>query len=245
MTPIRALPLLALALVACGKTPASQQDLNSLDAELTASGAGNARDPALTAALADQIMVDPQLAQSSNGNAVRPPPRPDSGAVPPDGVATRIDPTDPATLKHAPAASGDCPECKAARGALTLGALAERQANPNAAACAAAIGYGAGWASRLPADLPLYPDARLSEAAGADRNGCRLRVVSFASNAPVDRLIDYYYTRATNAGYSAGHRTDGAQHVLGGTRGEDAYVVYVTARKGGGSDVDLVSNAGT
>jgi hypothetical protein len=33
--------------------------------------------------------------------------------------------------------------------------------------------------------------------------------------------------------------------VLGGTRGEDAYVVYVTARKGGGSDVDLVSNAGT
>ena len=244
MTLIRSLPLLALALVACGKTPASQQDLNSLDAELTASEAGNVRDPALTAALADQIMVDPQLAQSSNGNAVRPPPRPDSGAVPPDGIANRSDPTDPATLKHAPAASGTCPECQAAKGALTLGALAERQTNPGAAACAAAIGYGAGWASRLPADLPLYPDARLAEAAGADRNGCRLRVVSFASNAAVDRLIDYYYTKATAAGYSAGHRTDGAQHVLGGTRGNDAYVVYVTAHKGGGSDVDIVSNAG-
>lgn len=243
MTMIRALPLLALALVACGKTPAAQQDLNSLDAELT-NGASNARDPALTAALADQIMVDPTLAQSSNGNAVRPPPRPVSGAVPPDGVAARTDPTDPATLKKAPAASNDCPECKAAKGALTLGALAERQANRRTAACADAIGYSAGWANRLPADLPLYPDARLSEAAGADQNGCRLRVVSFVSSANVDRLIDFYYTKANAAGYSAGHRTDGAQHVLGGIRGEDAYVVYVTARKGGGSDVDLVSNAG-
>ncbi|MFH7218159.1 hypothetical protein ACHWGM_28060 [Klebsiella pneumoniae] len=46
------------------------------------------------------------------------------------------------------------------------------------------------------------------------------------------------------AGYSAGHSTDGKQHVLGGVRGNDAYVVYVTARAGGGSDVDLVSNAG-
>ncbi|TXC71791.1 hypothetical protein FSB78_13140 [Sphingomonas ginsenosidivorax] len=243
MKPIRAIPLLALALIACDKAPAGQ-DLNSLDAELTASNTGNARDPALTAALADQIMVDPTLAQSSNGNAVRPPPRPASGAVPPDGVAPRTDPTDPATLKKAPAPSGDCPECKAAKGALTLGALAERQANRRTAACAGAIGYSAGWANRLPADLPLYPDARLAEAAGADQDGCRLRVVSFASAATVDRLIDFYYTRATKAGYSTGHRTDGAQHVLGGTRGEDAYVVYVTARSGGGSEVDLVSNAG-
>jgi hypothetical protein len=243
MTVIRTLPLLALALVACGRAPDGQQDLNSLDAELT-NATGNARDPALTAALADQIMVDPQLAQSSNGNAVRPPPRPDSGAVAPDGVATRTDPTDPATLKKAPAADGNCPECQAAKGALTLGALAERQANARSAACAAAIGYSAGWANRLPAALPLYPDARLSEAAGADRNGCRLRVVSFTSNAGVDRLIDYYYTKATAAGYSAGHRTDGTQHVLGGTHGDDAYVVYVSARAGGGSEVDLVSNAG-
>ena len=248
MTSIRALRIsllaLPLALMACDKTPAGQQDLNSLDAELTATGTGNVRDPALTAALADQIMVDPTLAQSSNGNAVRPPPRPDSGAVPPDGVAARLDQTDPASLKHAPEANADCPECKAAKGALTLGALAERQANARTAACAATLGYGAGWANRLPADLPLYPDARLSEAAGADSNGCRLRVVSFASNAAVGRLIDYYYTKATGAGYSAGHRTDGAQHVLGGTRGEEAYVVYVSARPGGGSDVDLVSNAG-
>jgi hypothetical protein len=65
------------------------------------------------------------------------------------------------------------------------------------------------------------------------------------SGAGVDRVIDFYYTRATAAGYSADHEAEGAQHVLAGTRGDDAYVVYVTPRSGGGTSVDLVANAGT
>ncbi|HXH14889.1 MAG TPA: hypothetical protein VNJ10_02025 [Sphingomonas sp.] len=232
--------LIALALTACGKPADDQQNLNSLDAELT----NATRDPALAASLGGQIMVDPRLAQSSNTDAVRPPPRPETGAVPADDVGLGKDPVDPATLKRAPAASNDCPECKSADGALTLGALAERQKTPDAGLCAKRIGYSAGWANRLPADLPLYPGARLTEAAGADQDGCRLRVVSFSSSAGMQKMLDYYYTRASAAGYSAGHSTDGRQHVLGGVRGRDAYVVYVTARNGGGSDVDMVSNAG-
>jgi hypothetical protein len=235
-----ALVLLPFALAACGQASTDQQDLASLDAELTN---GAVRDPALAGAIDGQIMVDPRLAQSSNVDAVRPPPRADDGAVPPDALA-RVDSVDPRTLKRVPAASNDCPECKSADGALTLGALAERQKTPDAAACARAIGYSAGWANRLPADLPLYPDARVAEAAGADRGGCRLRVVSFSSGAAVQKMLDYYFTKASAAGYSAGHSSDGRQHVLGGVRGNDAYVVYVTARRGGGSDVDLVSNAG-
>jgi len=232
--------LLPLALAGCQK-PADQQDLASLDAELTN---GNAGDPALNAALAGQIMVDPALAQSSNDDVIRPPTRPADGAMPPEDMARRADTVDPKTLKRAPAASPDCPSCRTADTALTLGVLAERQATPNAALCARSIGYSATWATRLPADLPLYPDARLAEAAGSDRGGCRLRVVSFSSGAPVQKMLDYYYTRASDAGYSAGHSSDGRQHVLGGVRGADAYVVYVAPRRGGGSDVDLVSNAG-
>ncbi|BCA62583.1 hypothetical protein HMP09_1817 [Sphingomonas sp. HMP9] len=239
--PLRpALVLLSLALASCGRSSTDQQDLNSLDAELTN---GAVRDPALTSSLGGQIMVDPRLAQSSNTDAVRPAPRPDNGAAPPEGPL-QADPVDARTLRRAPAASNDCPECKSADGALTLGALAARQKTPDAGVCAQKIGYSAGWADRLPADLPLYPAARLTEAAGADQDGCRLRVVSFASAAPMQKMLDYYYTRATAAGYSAGHSTDGRQHVLGGVRGNDAYVVYVTARAGGGSDVDMVSNAG-
>jgi hypothetical protein len=66
----------------------------------------------MTAALGSQIMVDPRLAQSSNTDAVRPPTRPESGAVPDSALAA--DPVDAKTLKRAPAASNDCPECKAA-----------------------------------------------------------------------------------------------------------------------------------
>ena len=231
-----------LLLAACGEAPQSQQqDLEALDRELSdVNSAGNARDPAVADALAGQIMVDPNLAQSSNANAVRPASRPDSGAVPVD--IARPDPVDPATLKRAPAAAGDCPQCRAKPQAFTLAALAGQQ--PSAKACAT-VSYSAGWANRLPADLPLYPDARVVEAAGNAQGTCRLRVVSFASSAAPAKLIDWYYTRATAARYSAEHRTDGAMRVLGGSRGADAYIVYVAPRPGGGSDVDLVSNAGT
>ncbi|KQS49547.1 hypothetical protein ASG20_11200 [Sphingomonas sp. Leaf198] len=238
--PLRpALILLPLALAACGGSSTDQQDLNSLDAELT----NGTRDPAVGESLGAQIMVDPRLAQSANTGGTRPQQQTGPGAVPAD-VALQKDPVDPAMLKRAPAASNDCPECKSADGALTLGALAERQKTPDAGVCARKISYSAGWANRLPAALPLYPAARLTEAAGADRDGCRLRLVSFASAAPMQKMLDWYFTKASAAGYSAGHSTDGKQHVLGGVRGNDAYVVYVTARAGGGSDVDLVSNAG-
>ncbi|WP_052149362.1 hypothetical protein [Sphingomonas sp. Ant20] len=54
---------LPLALIACGEPAVDQQDPTSLEAALSN---GNAGDPALNAALAGQIMVDPTLTQSSN-----------------------------------------------------------------------------------------------------------------------------------------------------------------------------------
>lgn len=232
----------ALALAGCGRAPEQPQGLDQLDRELTDNALANERDPAVASALRDQIMVDPALTQQSNANAVRPPPRPDPHAVPPEGIGAKPDGVDPASLKPAPAAKTDCPECRAAKGALTLGALAERQRAPDTAGCAGRVQYSATWSTRLPAGLPLYPDARVAEAAGTDAGGCRLRIVSFASNAPPSRIIDWYYGRATAAGYSGEHKTDGAMEVLGGTRGNDAYLVYVTKRTSG-SDVDLVVNA--
>lgn len=242
MTRARTMLLASLALAACGETPSTERDLESLDRELAAP-ATPARDPAIGTALADQIIVDPALTQGSNANAIRPPARPDSGATPPVDIAAIPDRVDAATLRRAPAPSGDCPECRAATGALTLGALAGTR--PQTARCAPDVGYSATWSNRLPADLPLYPDARVVEAAGSDRDGCALRVVNFATPAALGKVIDWYYTRAAAAGYSAGHRTEGAQHVLAGVRGAAAYIVYVSPRAGGGTEVDLVVNTGT
>ena len=100
---------------------------------------------------------------------------------------------------------------------------------------------------RLPADLPLYPDARVTEAAGTQASGCALRAVSFASSASLQTVLDWYYTRVTSAGYSAEHQADGGEHVLGGTRDRDngAFALFLTSRKDGGTDVDLVANNGS
>lgn len=94
------------------------------------------------------------------------------------------------------------------------------------------------------AGLCPYPGSRVAEAAGNDANGCGFRIVSLRTAAPAAKVIDYYYTRASGAGYSAEHKLDGAQHVLGGTRGQAAYMVYATAGPGGGTDIDLVVKGG-
>ena len=244
---------LTLAVAACGPRANDDRNLDSLDNELVDAGsASNARDPALMAALQDQIMVDPSLAQQSNTDTVRPPTQPYSGAVPPDGIAQ---PTGASTgtgtsvaLKAAPPPAGNgCPGCKARTESLTLGALASRQPDRRTRSCAGALRYSAGWAEHLPADLPLYPGARLIEAAGANTAACRVRAVSFSTNATPQVVIDWYYSRATASGYSAEHQADGRAHVLGGTRDSDggAYALFITARRDGGTDVDLLANNGS
>lgn len=248
---------LALPVAACGQRDESARTLDSLDNELVEAGSapGNTRDPAMTAALQDQIMVDPALTQQSNADTVRPPAQPYAGAVPsdaiaqapangaagPDGIGTSV------TARSAPPpTAGGCPGCDAARRSLTLGALASRQRDRRTAGCAGALRYSARWAERLPADLPLYPGARVSEAAGADTPACHIRAVSFSTDAALPGVIDWYYARTTSGGYSAEHQADGAEHVLGGTRARDggAYVLNLTERRGGGTEVDLLVNNG-
>jgi len=235
---IRALPFaIPLLLAGCGGANAPDNGLDTLDAQLTQA---NATDPAVTAALQDQIMVDPTLTSQANGDAVRPPDRPYSAAAPAPGIATGSAAPDE-SLQSAPT-PGACPSCKGGREALTLGELASVQRGGNRQ-CATRVGYSAGWANRLPVPFALHPDARVSEAAGTDADGCRLRVVSFTIAQPVGRMVDWYYTRATKGGYSAEHQADGDQHVLGGTRGNAAYAVFLSP-EGQGTSVDLIVDGG-
>lgn len=239
-----ALACLPLALAACGQKKAADRNIDSLDAELTGNTQGNSRDPAMTAALQDQIMVDPALAGQANNDALRPPHQPYSGAAPRDSIA----PDGKAAPGGKPApAPGDCPKCKVREDSVTLGALARRQADRRTSQCAGGLKYSTGWVQRLPADIPLYPDARVDEAAGSSDGNCALRVVSFSTGAPVKSVVDWYYGRVTKAGYTAEHQADGRQHVLGGTRGRDggAYVLYIQPRGDGRTEVDLITNNGT
>jgi len=241
--------LIPLLLLACGQQPDADRNLDSLDAELADGNVtGNARDPALMSALQDQIMVDPALIASANNDAIRPPAQPYSAPVPAETLtrAAPVAATISEAVKSAPPVdnAAGCPQCAARKGSLTLGALAARQSGRGARSCSANMQYSTRWALRLPAEFPLYPDARVTEAAGNESNNCALRVVSFASAAPLQTVIDWYYTRASNAGYSGEHQADGGQHVLAGTRGDAAYAVFLTSRGDGGTDVDLVASHG-
>lgn len=210
--------LLPLALAACGSDPA--KDVNALDSALV-NGADGADDPALTAALADQIMVDPQLSQQSNARAARAADRPTEGGVP-AGTEPR---------------EGSAPRPDR----VTLGQMAAAQATGR---CPKDVKYGFAWSTKLPPHTPLPRDARVAEAAGSDEAGCGLRVVSFATAQPPAKLAAWYAGLAKRAGYSFESQQRGAEQLLGGTKGENAYVITLVARPAGGTDVDLVSSVG-
>jgi hypothetical protein len=197
-----------LALAAC-----STQDANvsALDNELMANGA----DPALTSALEDQIMVDPNLVQQANPNSVRPPETPAQAQYP---------------------ATGDGPELARAA-AATQGA--------GGCAAAAQFDYGNQWASRLPAAFPSYPGGRITEAAGNDRGDCSMRVVTFTTADRADRVLDFYRNVAARGGYSAEHQQRGGDHILGGTnQGNDGAYYLIVTPAANGSEVALIVNNG-
>lgn len=239
---LRLLPILLpglLALSACGAGKGADDPAPPLE-----NGAATANDPALRAALREPIMVDPMLAGRANADAIRPPVEPYSANIPPDGIADTGKPPETDRLQSAPSAKGACPQCAAARRALTLGALAEVQ-GPPFSRCAEAVSYSAGWANRLPAAVPLYPKANLSEAAGADGPACTLRIVSFRTNAKPQRLLDWYYTKTRIAGFSAQHHANSDEHALAGTRADGgAFLLLVRPNANGGSEADLVVDAG-
>jgi hypothetical protein len=133
----------------------------------------------------------------------------------------------------------------------TLPAGAELTAAARAAAspggngdCAAKAQYTAAWAAKLPGTFPVYPKGAVQEAAGSDDGGCALRVVNFITPVPVGEVIDFYYTRASGAGFTTQHVRQAGEDQLGGTKGSASYVVYARQLPNGGSSVDLVTNGG-
>ena len=194
-----------LALGACGGTAGN--NLAALDNALLANGA----DPALTSALEDQILVDPNLVQQAHPNTVRPPETPVQAQYPAGSAAVRQ-------------ASADS------------GAAAE------GGACRAPFQYGAQWASRLPAEFPLYPGGRITEAAGNESGNCR--IVTFRTGDPYNRVLDHYRAVATRAGFSAEHQVRGQDHVLGGVnaRTDGAFYLIVTPLQNGSEAALIVNN---
>jgi len=242
---------LSLTLAACG-TGQTEADAEALDSALL--GEADNSDPALTAALEDQIMVDQDLAGQSNANAALPGDAV-SGSPIPETLHSAADAQEAISAGRllsapAPTEGEECAECdgrSAGRGETTLGAIAGRQSDePQFATCDAPVEYGMQWANALPRAFNVYPGSEVVEAAGHNEEGCRVRVVSFRTNASMQRLLDWYYTRAVRTGYSSEHQLRHDNNVLGGYRARDegAYYIIFAPRPGGGTDVDIIANNG-
>lgn len=218
--------------------------------EETPADAGES-DPAMDSALGEEIMVDPDLVGQNRANNAASVGSED-GSVPtmdrsPQALAAaRADALKlvggPGTMKKAPQArevSGTLPPDSA------LTAAARAAASPGGQGdCAAQARYTAEWAAKLPNTFPVYPRGAVQEAAGTDEGDCALRVVNFTTPVPLSEVIDFYYTRANAAGFSAQHIIDGEDNVLGGAKGSQSFMVYARRLPGGGTSVDLVTHGG-
>jgi hypothetical protein len=217
----------ALALAGCSGG-GGEDNLSSLDNQLT-----NDADPALTSALQDQIAVDPNLAQQSNRNAVRPPETPTQAPYPTE-TARAPQPAPAPAGGAAPSVSAQL--ASAPQGGGSGGASCTSGAN---------FDHNASWAQRLPAAFPLYPNGRLTEAAANNANGCSTRVVSFTTGDGAARVLDWYQSRAASAGYTAGRERREGDHILAGTNTRDGGAFYlIVTPKGNGSEVALIVNNG-
>lgn len=233
---------LPLTLAACGSTEDNQAELAELDDNLTA-------DPAMNDALEDSILVDPELTDQANNNAVRGVSGAINGAVPPaaGSGSAKIGKLLSAPKPRNMTSDDECTSCGGSGDGMTLGAKAEQQyAQRGKGTCDQKLSYDMGWANRMPPEFPVYPRANVKEAAGVEGGLCDIRVVSFSTASSVKNVVDYYYTQAKNGGYSAEYLMRGAEHVLGGTRGNDdgAYVITLNKRSGGGAVVDIVASNG-
>jgi hypothetical protein len=220
--------LLASALLSgCGEEPAATEPED---------------DPALSGALNEPIMVDPDLVGQNRANSAASLPSLDDSlpaidAGPEAVAAARAEALrvvgGPGRMKKAPEpreTSGPLP----ADAALTIAARASTR-------CAARVETTAEWAARLPHAFPVYPRGAVQEAAGTDAGDCALRVVSFVTPVPLGEVMDFYFTRARTAGFSAQRLLHDGDDVLAGVKGGASYVVYARRRPSGNTEVDLVT----
>jgi hypothetical protein len=212
-----ALPLM-LALAACN-SGTDEAEIDKLDAKL---GGKADIDPAITRALEDQIMIDPELAGPSGAGTIRPANEPYSSRI---------------------------PQGEGGTGGPTLGQIAQDQARRSLDkfdGCLLDVDYAMAWSVRLPAELPLPPGAQVNEAAGSNQGQCGLRAVSFTSRDAPRAVAGYYAALARRAGFETTSAREGEGTMLSAWRDSDGAAFYAVIQPGkDGSTVDLVTNRGS
>lgn len=201
-------------------------------------------DAAISDALADPIMTDPDLVSQNGAYAAVAVSGPVSSALPPinrdaaaigaarDEASALLGNTIPAV--PAPS-SGDL---KAFREAVTAAQMASLSGVGQS--CVQNAAYTARWAAMLTGPLQVYPRGAVEEAAGTDAGGCALRVVHFKTPVGSDDVLAFYHARLRGAGYPVEHVADGADHLLRGRKSAASYAIYIRKDEDGLTAADII-----
>jgi len=204
------------------------------------------QDPAVSAALNEQLMTDPDLARINSDNRALAGGGPARAAIPledrsPEALArARADAAALLGRAPVPAPPASAPALPAhPRDTLALAAAAAL--GPASSECIGKLEYGFIWAARMPGALPVYPRGHAQDAAGTDRDGCALRAVAFVTPVPAEEVAAFYWSALSRAEVAAEHRMAGADHLVIGRRGAGQGTAFIRARDDGLTEVDLVS----
>lgn len=224
--------LLACMLAACGGEPpdAAPDDI----------------DPAVIAALNDQILIDPDLSRQNEANAA---------------LTGGIDHALPLVNDSPRAIDAAREEARALVGGRDRFRRLPPPGEPQAEvplesrititaraayagvseACVRSLDRGFIWAARMPVQFPVYPRGATQEAAGNDVQGCALRAVNFRTPVPLEEVLAFYHTRALDAGFSSTLVRQGDESVLRGAREAASFALYARAGGSGLTEADLVT----
>lgn len=224
--------LLACMLAGCGEEHARRTATNV--------------DPAVVAALDDQILVDPDLSRQNQGNAAL------------TGNVDHALPLPDTSFRALEAAREEARAIVGGRGRFRALPPADRQEAEAPLAkritiaaraayagvsepCLRSLDRGFIWAARMPAAFPVYPRGATQEAAGTDAGICAVRAVNFRTPIPLEEVLVFYHTRAIDAGFSSTLANAGEESVLSGTRDGASFAVYARSGPSGLTEVDLVA----
>ena len=206
------------------------------------------QDPAITQALNDQLMADPDLANQNEANAA---------------LTFSIDHSLPTerwsdeSVRRARAMAAEMvggeqrlvlPESSVSAGGDAFsdgsaGLGSKISVLPNTSGCASRLNYSAIWAARMPEIFPVYPQGATQIAAGAsDEQDCDIRATRFHSAAALDDIAAFYAARAKMRGFEVEYFAAGDAALIKGQRGSGHYRVELRTLPDGLVEVDLITN---
>lgn len=183
------------------------------------------RDPVIARALADPLMIDPDLAWINEANAAitftdnhaLPAFSPDPQAAARARDAARLELREDGTIEDLPAAQ-DLPKGQSLFDLPTLRDILSAAGAPEE--CGQGASDDLAWAAKMPKVASIMPHGMVQQGAGSDRPECAMRVIRYLTQTDAEDALQYHLTLASRAGLEVSYKTGRSQLVKGERSGE-------------------------